>query len=129
MSESTISIPAWSERNEVLERAAASLSAADGPADAEGTWPEALWRIVSEAGANRWALPASVGGPELDRLVLLERYARVAEGSLTAAFILSQHDAAVRRLAAVAVAGGLPFALSQRAGQRTLQLGRAGRRP
>jgi alkylation response protein AidB-like acyl-CoA dehydrogenase len=102
MSESTISIPAWSERNEVLERAAASLAAADGPADAEGTWPEALWRIVVEAGANRWALPASAGGPELDRLVLLERYARVAEGSLTAAFILSQHDAAVRRLAAAA---------------------------
>jgi alkylation response protein AidB-like acyl-CoA dehydrogenase len=102
MSESTISIPGWSEPNEALDIAAASLAAADGPADEAGTWPEALWHIVVEAGANRWALPASVGGPELDRRVLLERYARVAEGSLTAAFILSQHDAAVRRLAAAA---------------------------
>jgi alkylation response protein AidB-like acyl-CoA dehydrogenase len=100
MSESTPSIPDWSEPNEVLNRAAARLAAADGPADAEGTWPEALWSIVAEAGATRWALPASAGGDDCDRLVLLERYARVAEGSLTAAFILSQHDAAVRRLAA-----------------------------
>jgi alkylation response protein AidB-like acyl-CoA dehydrogenase len=102
MSESTISLPDWSESNEALAAAVARLAAADGPADEEGTWPEALWRIVVEAGANRWALPASAGGPELDRPVLLERYARVAEGSLTAAFILSQHDAAVRRLAAAA---------------------------
>ena len=35
-------------------------------------------------------------------MTLLERYARVAEGSLTAAFILSQHDAGVRRLLAAA---------------------------
>jgi alkylation response protein AidB-like acyl-CoA dehydrogenase len=102
MSESTIRIPDWSEPNEALDTAVARLAVADGPADAEGTWPEALWRIVIAAGATCWALPASAGGAELDRLVLLERYARVAEGSLTAAFILSQHAAAVRRLAAAA---------------------------
>ncbi len=81
---------------------AARLAAADGPADEAGTWPEALWSIVVEAGATRWALPAPAGDSECDRVTLLERYARVAEGSLTAAFILSQHDAAVRRLRAAA---------------------------
>jgi alkylation response protein AidB-like acyl-CoA dehydrogenase len=95
-------IPEWSEPNESLEAAAGRLAAADGPADAKGVWPETLWRIAREAGATRWALPASAGGEDRDRLVLLERYARVAEGSLTAAFILSQHDAGVRRLAAAA---------------------------
>ena len=45
---------------------------------------------------------------------------------------VSQHDRARgpgRGLVAVAVAGGPPFALGQRASQRTRQLGRAGRRP
>ncbi len=100
MSESTLSIPHWSESNDGLEAMAARLAAADGPADAEGTWPEALWSILIDAGATRWALPASAGGADCDRNILLERYARVAEGSLTAAFILSQHDAAIRRLRA-----------------------------
>ena len=100
MSESTATLPDWSESNETLRAMAARLAAADGHADEAGIWPEALWRIVVEAGATRWALPASSAAPECDRVTLLERYARVAEGSLTAAFILSQHDAAVRRLCA-----------------------------
>jgi alkylation response protein AidB-like acyl-CoA dehydrogenase len=98
----TNNIPEWSETNEGLQAMAARLAAADGPADEAGTWPEALWSIVVEAGATRWALPATPGAQECDRVRLLERYARVAEGSLTAAFILSQHDAGVRRLAAAA---------------------------
>jgi alkylation response protein AidB-like acyl-CoA dehydrogenase len=98
MAESSANIPDWSESNEALQAMAARLAAADGPADEAGTWPEELWSIVVEAGATRWALPASAGAAACDRLTLLERYARVAEGSLTAAFILSQHDAAVRRL-------------------------------
>src|SRR5262249_42131755 len=102
MSEFTAPIPDWSELNETLEAMEARLAAADGAAGERGTWPEELWSILIEAGATRWALPpAAVGAgavtePECDRVTLLERYARVAEGSLTAAFILSQHDAAVR---------------------------------
>jgi alkylation response protein AidB-like acyl-CoA dehydrogenase len=79
---------------------AAELAEADGPADAAGTWPDALWKPLVEAGAARWSMPVELGGADCDRTGLLERYARVAEGSLTAAFILSQHDAAVRRLLA-----------------------------
>jgi butyryl-CoA dehydrogenase len=96
----TANIPPWSETNERLELMAAALTEADGPADEAGSWPDVLWSILVEAGATRWALPASVGGEDCDRETVIERYARVAEGSLTAAFILSQHDAAVRRLRA-----------------------------
>src|SRR5947209_8715151 len=62
----------------------------------------ALWEALVDFGVPLWALPASVGGQASERMRVLQRYARVAEGSLTAAFILSQHDAAVRRLAAAA---------------------------
>jgi butyryl-CoA dehydrogenase len=100
MNEANANIPPWSESNECLETMAVQLAGCDGPADEAGAWPEALWNILVAAGATRWALPARLGGEDLDRDVLIERYARVAEGSLTAAFILSQHDAAVRRLVA-----------------------------
>ncbi len=76
------------------------LAEADGPADEEGVWPEALWELLTGAGAVGWSLPRTLGGAELDRPNLVERYALIARGSLTAVFILSQHDAAVRRLLA-----------------------------
>jgi len=76
------------------------LSEADGPADHAGVWSQELWSILVDGGAAGWALPSEWGGPGLDRMTLLERYARVAVGSLTAAFVLSQHDAGVRRLLA-----------------------------
>ena len=79
-----------------------SLDRLDGPADLAGAWPSELWSLVAEAGATRWGLAKEWGGDGLDRVSLLRRFARVAEGSLTAAFILSQHDAGLRRLAAVA---------------------------
>ncbi len=74
------------------------LAEADGPADAAGTWPERLWTILVDGGAPRWSLPAMWRGFGLQKPALVAANARVAKGSLTAAFILSQHDAAVRRL-------------------------------
>jgi alkylation response protein AidB-like acyl-CoA dehydrogenase len=74
------------------------LAEADGPADASGAWPERLWSILVEAGAPRWSLPPNWNGFGLEKPALVAANARVAKGSLTAAFILSQHDAAVRRL-------------------------------
>lgn len=75
------------------------LAALDNNVDQAGSWPEPLWQALVHAGANRWAIPPEFGGEPLARPTLLARYARVAEGSMTAAFILSQHDAGVRRLA------------------------------
>ncbi len=74
------------------------LAEADGEADAAGTWPRQLWSILVEWGAPRWSLPAEWGGLGLGKRELVAANAQVASGSLTAAFILSQHDAAVRRL-------------------------------
>ena len=97
-----------------------ALTHLDGPADEVGTWPSGLWATLEAAGVTRWALPREFGGEECDRSTLLRRYARVAEGSMTAAFILSQHDAGARRLVAAierpvarrwveALAGGRAF--------------------
>ena len=77
-----------------------TLSELDGAVDQAGGWPEPLWQTLVGAGASRWGLPPELGGEQIDRPTLLARYARVAEGSMTAAFIQSQHDAGVRRLVA-----------------------------
>ncbi len=105
MNETTSTLPPWSEllpdpSDAALGILTERLSELDGPADEAGVWPEKLWKSLMEATVTRWAIPATFGGHGLERLRLLARYARVAEGSLTAAFILSQHDAGVRRLAA-----------------------------
>jgi len=86
------------DSDNLLAGCVARLKEADGPADELGVWPTELWEALSEVGATRWALPHEFGGVGCDRTELLERYARVAEGSLTAALILTQHDAALRRL-------------------------------
>ncbi len=83
------------------------LANLDGPADELGVWPGDLWASLVGRGVHRWSIPANRGGTGCARVPLLTRYARIAEGSLTAAFILSQHDAGVRRLAA---AGERPVA-------------------
>lgn len=104
MSDESTPIPAWSTLladplDARLADLTARLSILDGPADEAGVWPSALWSTLLEFEVPRWSLPTAVGGDEQPRALLLQRYARIAEGSMTAAFILSQHDAGVRRLA------------------------------
>lgn len=79
----------------------ASLAAQDAEMDRQGVWPEAGWRAAGALGVHRWHVPREYGGDGLDRDALLGRGARLAEASLVLAFIASQQDAAVRRLAAV----------------------------
>lgn len=100
-------LPAWSElgpdrQAPRLDDLVPRLHELDGPADGTGTWPDGLWNALCNVGAPLWAMPLEMGGDDCGRSCLLQRYARIAEGSLTAAFILSQHDAGVRRLAAAA---------------------------
>jgi len=78
------------------------LSDADGPADLAGVWPAMIWQILLDAHAPSWSLPPGYGGLGLEKPDLVAANARVAQGSLVAAFVLSQHDAAVRRLLAAA---------------------------
>jgi alkylation response protein AidB-like acyl-CoA dehydrogenase len=92
-------LPDWPGGDEAIARLAEQLAAADGEADEAGVWPERLWSLLAAAGATRWAIPKLFGGESCDRAATVRRYAKAAEGSLTAAFILTQHDAAVRRLA------------------------------
>jgi len=101
MSNQPIELPSWTEPDPDAAHIAGlieNLAAADGPADAAGTWPDALWRLIVDGGATYWSLPRDFGGEACPRPLLVQRYAQLASGSLTAVFILSQHDAAVRRL-------------------------------
>lgn len=67
-------------------------------ADAEACWPEESWKVLIESGALRWIIPESVGGVEKSYPELLEGYAELASGCLVTTFLLSQRDAACRRL-------------------------------
>lgn len=95
-------VPDWpgGPDDAVLDSSLRELAARDGPADLARGWPVDLWDGVRDLGATLWSLGAEWGGRPCDRSTLLVRYARLAEASLTAAFLLTQHDAAVRRLAA-----------------------------
>ncbi len=85
---------------EALAPGLATLAELDGPTDDGGAWNETLWQAVRSLGAPRWTIPTSLGGLELDRTTIVVRNALLAQSSLTAAFVLSQHDAATRRFLA-----------------------------
>ena len=72
------------------------------PPTRPGSGLEPLWQLLQEGGVRGWSLPGEFGGEACARPLLVQRYAQLASGSLTAAFILSQHDGAVRRLVTAA---------------------------
>jgi alkylation response protein AidB-like acyl-CoA dehydrogenase len=76
----------------------AALSAHAAAADGDPVWPEASWAAVREAGVLAWAVSRAHGGSELPFRELLDGYERLAGACLTTCFILSQRDAACRRL-------------------------------
>ena len=95
---------AWTEADpdEGMIAAATADLASEDPREADREdWPSTLWATLERVGAPRWSLPEEHGGSSCPRPALVQRYARLASGSLTAVFILSQHDAALRRLMAV----------------------------
>jgi alkylation response protein AidB-like acyl-CoA dehydrogenase len=106
MSHFAVPVPDWPsallDDEEIAPGTLTLLAEADGAADDAATWPEALWDALVASEATRWSIPHESGGIPCDRATHLIRYARIAEASLTAAFILTQHDAAIRRLAAAA---------------------------
>jgi butyryl-CoA dehydrogenase len=81
-----------------LDDTLAILSAHATAADANAVWPTESWEAFGRAGVLGWAIPSTYGGSERDTLSLLDGYARLASACLTTTFILSQREAAVRRI-------------------------------
>jgi len=67
-------------------------------ADERRNWPEKSWDLVKQTGALRWCIPPEFGGDGLSGAKLLNGYEELARACLTSCFILSQRDAACRRL-------------------------------
>src|SRR5579859_5911172 len=81
-----------------FEQALAVLEAHAGEADARGDWPAASWAALRRSAVLGWIIPPEHGGTGLAPLELLEGYQRLAGACLTTCFLLSQRDAACRRL-------------------------------
>jgi butyryl-CoA dehydrogenase len=67
-------------------------------ADRDAAWPADSWRALTAAGVPAWSVPRAFGGRELSPVDLLRGYEALASACLTTAFILSQREAAVRRI-------------------------------
>ncbi len=76
----------------------AALASAAADADASPIWPAPSWEALRRSGALGWCIPRSFGGHDLPHADLLAGYERLAEACLTTCFLLSQRDAACRRL-------------------------------
>jgi len=77
-----------------------ALKAGADAADVSQEWPAESWRHLCEAGVLAWSVPCDHGGAGWSGSELLAGYEQLAGGCLTTAFILSQREGAVRRLAA-----------------------------
>ncbi len=71
-------------------------------ADRDALWPADSWRALTAAGVPEWSVPREFGGRELGPVDLLRGYEALASACLTTAFILSQREAAVRRIVGLA---------------------------
>jgi alkylation response protein AidB-like acyl-CoA dehydrogenase len=67
-------------------------------ADLQTQWPAESWDLLRTAGVLEWCIPVQYGGQERTGIDLLKGYEKVAGACLTTCFILSQRDAACRRL-------------------------------
>src|SRR5262245_28860662 len=82
---------AWNEALEVLAR---NAEAADG----RSLWPEASWEALPRAGVLGWSIPGQYGGSSLEAVELLTGLESLAQACLTTCFLLSQREAACRRI-------------------------------
>ncbi|MBV9124311.1 MAG: acyl-CoA dehydrogenase family protein, partial [Planctomycetes bacterium] len=84
--------------SENLDPLLAVLAGHANAADAEPVWPAASWEELCRAGVPGWCIPTPHGGQGWSGPDLLLGYERLASACLTTCFILSQHDAACRRI-------------------------------
>lgn len=67
-------------------------------ADAQAVWPERSWQSLADAGLLRYGIPSPLGGEDRTASETSDRNEALSGACLTTAFILSQREAAVRRL-------------------------------
>jgi alkylation response protein AidB-like acyl-CoA dehydrogenase len=75
-----------------------TLAAHAREADENATWPTASWDALIQAGVLGWSIGREHGGAGLPLTDLLAGYELLASACLTTSFLLSQRDAAVRRI-------------------------------
>jgi len=83
---------------ELTSEVLAALSTHAAAADASSAWPAASWDVLRRAGVLGWSIPREFGGEARDVHDLLDGYAQLAGACLTTCFILSQREAAARRI-------------------------------
>jgi butyryl-CoA dehydrogenase len=76
----------------------AALRTGADSADTSQSWPTQSWQLLRDAGVLAWSVPRDHGGMGRSATELLSGYEQLAGACLTTAFILSQREAAVRRL-------------------------------
>lgn len=81
-----------------LEETLSVLGEHAGQADAASTWPAESWETLRRGGVTGWCIPREYGGQGWGARQHLEGNERLAGACLTTCFILSQRDAACRRL-------------------------------
>ena len=77
----------------------AVLGANADRADSDVDWPAESWDAIVRAGVTGWNVPTELGGVDRGAVEVFEGYEQLAGACLTTTFILSQRDAAVRRIA------------------------------
>ena len=77
-----------------------SLQAGAEVADRTLEWPAMSWAALRAAGVLGWSVPVEFGGAGYSQVDLLKGAEFLGAKCLTTAFVLSQRDAAVRRLMA-----------------------------
>src|SRR5258708_31709281 len=88
-------VPSW----ELISAAhRMQLTAFAAEADAVPSWPAASWDILRQFGALSWVIPREYGGQGRGAHELLDGYEQLASACLTSCFLLSQREAACRRL-------------------------------
>jgi alkylation response protein AidB-like acyl-CoA dehydrogenase len=86
----------------VAQKYLKTLTANAREADEKAAWPAASWHALRQAGVLGWSISRDHGGSGCDATALLAGYEQLASACLTTCFILSQRDAAVRRIDASA---------------------------
>ncbi len=87
---------------DIVAQALQTLRANAREADEKPVWPAASWDALVQAGVPGWSIGGADGGAGLAATALLAGYEQLASACLTTCFILSQRDAAVRRIEASA---------------------------